>query len=345
MEHIVRRTLKFLLLALILGLAVAFLSYIGDLVKLVIISAIIAYLLDPLVSWIESYGMTRTPATALLYLVLTLIIGAIMIMLLPVIGREIEAISAGIDPEKTQLLVSRLDAFIQQGLAFVGIKEFNLTARLAQEVVSFGNQLFTNLLQVVSIFTNLILTPFIVFFLLKDGRDIKKQLISITPNRYFELVCNLYYKMDVQIGNYLRGQILDALIIGILSTFALWMLDVKYFVVIGTLAGLANLIPYIGPLSGALMAMIITFMDSGEFSTLLYIALAFGLVQLIDNVVVQPAIVARTVNLPPLAVLLVVIIGVKFFGVLGMLLSIPLTAVIKVTFTEGVKLYRQFQFD
>lgn len=343
MENITGRWIKIILILLAFAGVIAFLVSIGDLVKVLVISALFAYVLDPVVTQIESYGLGRTSATALLFVVLATILGIIFVTIIPFVRSELVELGDGITPEKTQLLITRVDTAINNLLALVGLKNLSLSGKIAESLVSFSSSLFKNLLNVLSIITSALLIPFIVFFFLKDGRSIKKYLVSLVPNRFFELTCNMLYKMDVQLGNYFRGQVIDALIIGILSILALWILDIRYAVFIGVIAGIANLVPYIGPIIGALTAMVISFINTGDPLLIFYIAIAFGLVQLIDNTVVQPAVVARNVNLPPLVVLLVVIIGGKFFGVLGMLLSVPLTAILKVFMEEGIKIYRKYR--
>jgi len=343
MENITGRWIKIILILLAFAGVIAFLVSIGDLVKVLVISALLAYVLDPVVTQIESYGLGRTSATALLFVVLATILGIVFVTIIPFVRSELVELGDGITPEKTQLLIARVDTAINNLLALVGLKNLSLSGKIAESLVSFSSSLFKNLLNVLSIITSALLIPFIVFFFLKDGRSIKKYLVSLVPNRFFELTCNMLYKMDVQLGNYFRGQVIDALIIGILSILALWILDIRYAVFIGVIAGIANLVPYIGPIIGALTAMVISFINTGDPLLIFYIAIAFGLVQLIDNTVVQPAVVARNVNLPPLVVLLVVIIGGKFFGVLGMLLSVPLTAILKVFMEEGIKIYRKYR--
>lgn len=345
MEATIRRWVKSLIIfAVLLGL-LYFLIAIGDLVKLMIISAILAYVLDPLVTMIEANGLNRTPATAILFSAMMIVFAAIMILLLPVVSSEIISISRSIDPEKAQAAFVQLESFLAGFTAFIGVPDLNLTTTLVDMVVQYGNDIFGNLLSVVSLFTNLVLIPFIAFFLLKDGRTIKKYLVSLVPNRYFELTCNLLYKMDIQLGNYLRGQVIDASIIGLLSILALSLLQVQNAILIGTVAGIANVIPYIGPICGAVIAIVLSLLETGDMGLVLYIAIAFIIVQLLDNVVVQPTVVAKNVNLPPLLVLLVVIIGGKFFGILGMLLSVPLTAVLKVFLVEGYTTYKQYNFS
>ncbi len=345
MERGVHLLIKSLAVALLLTGLVVFLISVGSLVKLVVISALLAYALDPLVSRIESYGLGRTGATALLFCLLAVILGVGFLTFIPFLTSEVINLSGEVGQEQTQALFSLADESIKKFLAFFGIENLSLSGKFAEWLVSASNSLLSNLLDMLTLLTYVLFIPFIVFFLLKDGRSIKKYLISMVPNRYFELTCNLLYKMDMQLGNYFRGQFIDALIIGTLSVIALLILDVKYALFIGILAGIANMIPYIGPISGAMVAMVITFIDTGDGWLLLYIALAFAIVQLIDNIVVQPAVIARNVDLPPLVVLLAVIVGGKLFGIIGMLISVPVTAILKVSLQEGFKVYRQYRFN
>ncbi|NOX37431.1 MAG: AI-2E family transporter [Calditrichaeota bacterium] len=339
------RWIKLLFLLLAATAVLAFLMSIGELVRLVIIAALLAYILEPLASFLESRGLSRVMATAVIFIGIISAIALFVFLLLPTITHEIRSIQAGIQSGKATQLIQNLENFLQTRLAFLGLQNLNLSEKVHQVMVNFGNQIFNYLLNIVSLITNLVIIPFIIFFLIKDGREIKRNLIRLVPNKYFEFSLNLLHKMDMQLGNYLRGQFLDALIVGILSILALWLLDVKYFVLIGAFAGLANLIPYVGPIAGALPAIAVVILESGDMIRIVYIAIAFAIVQLIDNVLVQPLVVAKTVNMHPLVVMFVVIIGGKFFGVLGMLLSVPATGVLKVVIQESIANFRKYRFE
>jgi predicted PurR-regulated permease PerM len=185
--------------------------------------------------------------------------------------------------------------------------------------------------------------PFIIFFLIKDGREMKKRVISLVPNRYFEFSLHLLHRMDLSLGNFLRGQFLDGLIFGVLATAALWLLHVDYFLFIGCFAGFANLIPYVGPIAGAVLAVMVVMVTSGNLTRVLYVLVAFTCIKLVDDSLIQPLTVAKSVKMHPLLVLLVIIIGGHFFGILGMLLAVPFTGFAKVGYEEGAKLLRKYR--
>ncbi len=342
METTFNRRLKITALLLVLAGALLFFVSIGSLVKLVVISALLAYIIDPLVSFLESRWMGRTAATSFIFLTIILVACAFSFLLLPILSNQVTTIQEGLQSGNADVIIARIENLIKSKFAFLGLRELDLIDKVHTETVSIVNWLFSHLLDVVSLITDMIIIPFIVFFLLKDGRAFKKQFISIVPNRYFEFALNVLYKMDMQLGNYLRGQFLDALVIGVLSTLALWILNVKYFFLFGAFAGLANLVPYLGPVAGASLAVIVTIFDTGDMLMAAHIALAFTLVKLLDDVLIQPLIVAKSVDMHPLLVLLAVIVGGKFFGVLGMLLSVPATGFIKIAVQESIATFRKY---
>jgi putative permease len=189
----------------------------------------------------------------------------------------------------------------------------------------------------------MVIIPFAVFFLLKDGRKMKKAFVSLIPNRYFEMVLNILHKTDEQLGGYLRGQFYDATIVGVLATIALWILGVPYFSLIGIFAGLSNMIPYVGPLVGGATAVFVVLFNDGSGQQVMFVIMAFIIIQLIDNVLIQPLVVAKSVNLHPLLIIFAVIIGGQFFGILGMLLAVPATGVIKVLTLEFYTGFRKYK--
>ncbi len=342
MEKNIFRLFKALLFLGLLAGAILFLTSIGSLVKILIISALLAYIIDPLAVFLESRGMSRSWAAAVIFLAVILIVSVCLFFFLPVVSREIMAIKDGMSSGQNTEIIARIEDTLEKKLAFLDVGDLDLAKKINDLMVNIGHWTFNHLLDIVSLITNLVIIPFIVFFLLKDSREIKKGLIGIVPNRYFEFSLNLLYKMDLQLGNYLRGQFLDATIFGILSVLALWILKVKYFFLIGIFAGLANLIPFIGPIAGVAPAVIVSVLDTGDFTASLYIMLAFALLKLIDDVLIQPVVVARSVKMHPLLVLLAVIIGGKFFGILGMLLSVPAAGFIKVVLQESILIFRRY---
>ncbi len=339
----VTRTFRSLFHLALFGLLLLFLVSVGDLVKLMVVSVLLAYILDPVAVFLESRGLTRIISTAVIFLTFSALAAVFITLLLPVLTEEITALQQVLGAGEKSAAFTAIDRKIQDNLVFLGIKHFSLSDKLQGAAEAFGNWVFSHLLDIASLVTNLVIIPFIVFFFLKDGREIKKQLIRLVPNRYFEFSLNLLYKMDLQMGNFLRGQLLDAIIFGFMSVAVLWCLGVKYFLVIGIIAGIANLIPFLGPVAGASAAVVVSVIDRGDLTGAGIIVAAFVLMKLLDDTVVQPLIVAKSVDLHPLAVLLAVIVGGRFFGILGMLLSVPLTGFMKVVIAESSTALRRYR--
>ena len=223
--------------------------------------------------------------------------------------------------------------------------------RLAELIREHGERLMNTMLGgttmfiegVISGLTFVVIVPFVAFFFLKEGRRLTRCLMALVPNAYFELCLNLMYQANKQIGNYIRGQLLAVLVVSVLSISGLSIIGVYYALPLGLLAGLANVIPYLGPLIGIVCSSIVALATGGGLAMVAKVIVMFLIVQLIDNVFVQPTVVAKSVELHPLVVLFVVMVGSQLVGIVGMLIAVPLTGVVKVSgqaIYEGVRQYR-----
>lgn len=332
-----------LIVFLMLIAAASLLSFMSDLVKILIISALLAFVLDPLALFLESRGMSRTAAAVILFCTI-ISAGVIAILLLiPLFFGDITAIQINLDSEQTTALIAKIEHVIKDDLSFLGIKEIHLMEKIQKTIGSMGEWFVNHLVDLASLMIHVFLIPFITFFFLKDGRAFKKAFVSMVPNKYFEFTLRLISNLDIQVANFLRGQLIDAMVVGILSTIALWIVGVEYFLFIGVFAGLANFIPYFGPIVGTALAVVVSLLNNGNFETVFSVILAFAAVKLIDDMAVQPYVVGKSVNMHPMIVLIVIIIGGKFFGILGMFLSVPVAGFIKVVLQESIVNVRKYK--
>ncbi|MEW6510155.1 MAG: AI-2E family transporter [Bacteroidota bacterium] len=312
--------------------------------KMVVLSLLLAYIFDPIVTAIELRGFTRTVSTLFFFAVVISILVILVSFLAPVVVTQLRALQEGAASEETAGIILRMQAFLRSELGFLGLRDLDLAARINELSASLSGWIMNYIVhEGLSLIVFSVAVPFIVFFLLKDGREMKKSFISIVPNRYFEFALDLVYKMDVQLGNYLRSQFIDALTFGVLATIALWLLDVKYFMFIGAFAGAANLVPYVGPIAGALPAVAVSLFSTGDAMKAVQVIAAFTCLKLLDDVVIQPLLVARGVNLHPLLVLLAIIVGGELFGILGMLLAVPATGFSKVVLQESIVTLKKYR--
>lgn len=321
------------------------LLFVGKAAQVVIVAFLLAYILDPLVTLFEARGMPRGLATLLVLLLLGAIIGTGAALLIPAVMEQVKALQSGATTQAAASAMGDIQQGLRERLSFLGFGSLDLAAKVEELKRLIGEKVFEFLVKdSLELVISLVTIPFMMFFFLKDGRDLKKKIVSMVPNRYFEFTLDLLYKMDVQLGNYLRGQFVDAVTFGVLSILALWILGVNYFVFLGAFAGLANLIPYVGPIAGMVPAAIVAVLGSGNIASAVSVIVAFVLLKFIDDFVVQPAIVASSVEMHPVLVLIAIMIGGELFGMLGMLLAVPVAGFFKVVLKEGVSTYRKYRF-
>jgi putative permease len=338
------------LIILAIALIVFVLPYVKDVLIMFIIAWLLSVLLSPLVDSLEHKGLGRGWAILIVMIIILAIVGFSFSLLIPRLIRSAGSIITKLQSD----VIAGYSLKIQNFFA----KNFN-NAELGRNVTATLNNLGIKLLgglgeffkSVGSFLASMVIIPFITFFLIKDARRFKKAIISQVPNRYFELSLSILHKIENQVGKYIQGQAIDALIVGLLSILGLFIINLvfhgplPYFVLIGLFAGLANLIPYLGPVVGAVPALIIAILNNPPNLglVLLWIIIVFTLVQLIDNAFVSPMVVSKSVNMHPLTVVVAVIIGGNIAGAIGMLFAVPFTGILKVASSQviwGIKNYK-----
>ena len=301
----------------------------------------LAYIFKPIVNWFESKGISRIPGTIILYLASFSIIIILLSILIPIFSNEFFSLQEKL-PEYLSTIYNKLWAW-QEGIQskYIIIKEFNLLSKtigtLQENIFGSAENFYVLLQNIFTWFYAFFLMPFYMFFILADGPKIKKQFLLAIPNKYFEAAANLFFRVDKQLGSYIRGILLDSAVIGTLSVIGLFIFKVKFFFIIGIFAGLANLIPYFGPVAGAVPAILITVLEKGSVSSALWIVALFCVIQLIDNAIVQPLVLARSVKIHPIFVLLAILVGGRWFGIWGMFFAVPLVGISKVIIVEVSK--------
>jgi len=336
-------TVSILFILAIALLMAALFAALSPIVKIVIVSALFAYLLSPVARFLESLNMSRTAATAVIFAALLLAGVIVITAFAPTLAAEMSALKDRLTSEETSRMLNRIEKALAHNLPFLGFRNLDLSGKFQDAIVGGGSWLFGHLTDAASIISSIFLVPFISFFFMKDAQAFKRALISLVPNRYFEFTLHMLYKLNIQFGNYLRGQLIDCLIVGCMATAVLWALKVNYFLMIGAIAGIANIIPYFGPIIGASLAVFVSLLQTGKPESILYIIAAFACIKIIDDALVQPLIVAKSSRLHPLTVLLAVLAGGHLYGILGMLISVPVAGFIKAVVMESVANYRRYE--
>jgi predicted PurR-regulated permease PerM len=195
---------------------------------------------------------------------------------------------------------------------------------------------------VASYLVNLLIIPFITYFILAEGDIGLKKFVEKIPNKYFEMSLNIMDKLQRELVSYLRGLLLECTIVGGLSVIGFMIIGVPYAILIGVLTGIANLVPYLGFIAGASLALIASLTQTGDFRMLIPIVILTAVVRLIDDLILQPLCLGKSLDMHPVAVVLTLIIGHQLMGVAGMVISIPVATILRVSAKEtywGLKHY------
>ena len=176
--------------------------------------------------------------------------------------------------------------------------------------------------------------PILTFFLLSDGRNIQKRLYQLVPNRYFETTYLIAHEIGSALSGYLRAKMIEALVVGLMVTAGLTIVGAPYAIVLGIVAGLTNVVPYVGPIIGIVPGAAIAALDPSSSHLLWPVLIVYGVANLIDMVVIFPGVVAKLIDLHPLWLIAAVSLGQQYYGLVGMLISIPIASAIKVVLSQ-----------
>jgi len=295
-----------------------------------VIGIIIAYILNPIVEILIKNKINRTAAVALIYFVL---VGSTIIALvyiipvfilelnnlietLPYYAKEIQGIWADIKISYLSALPVTLQEVIDKNVSKMEELLLNYLQKVADAIIS----MFSSILSI-------ILGPVIGFYLLKDLDKIKQNAICYIPASCRTTFIKWFETFGITLGKYLRSQLLVCLIVGILTTLSMIILNIDFAFLIGAVAGIANIIPYFGPIIGVLPAVAIAVLRYPEKIPWI-IALMF-IIQQLESGIISPHIVGDYVGLHPITVIFALLIGGTFFGISGLILAVPVAAIVK----------------
>ncbi|MGI8575978.1 MAG: AI-2E family transporter [Egibacteraceae bacterium] len=305
-----------------------------------LLALIVTYLLNPLVSGLERKGWSRLAATALGYMGLLLAVGLFLTLLAPLLVAQFSAFAAEAPRLGSELARSVTNVARSIGVNLPGDK---LTAEAIGEQVQqvFGDErslttllallggisgVATGALHLVVIF---VLGPVIAFYLLVDLPRLRDWSARLVPPSYRGEVRTVGEQLSGVVGGYVRGQLLVALFVGVASSLGLGLVGLSFWLVVGLLAGVTNLIPLLGPLVAGLIGVTIALLTEGPAQALL-VVLVMVVVQQLDNHIVSPLVMGRTVRLHPLIVLLALVVGGSLYGIFGLIVAVPGVAAVNV---------------
>ena len=332
------RRLRLYLLIAAAGTIVFFLFLVRDILTPFLLAAALAYLANPLVNAFERREIPRSLAIILVYTVFVVAAVLTIYGLIPAWTRELNAVLLNLPLMAQQIERSTLN-WVNNLVRLPGselLKEVitvsihrgemileNLSARVLDSLLGLFPRAF-----------NLVLAPFLAYYILRDQELIRTTLLSLVPHDKRHDVQDVLREVNRVIAGFLRGQIIVSIFVGSFIGLALLLLQVDYALLIGAFAGLLDIIPYFGPIIGAIPAVALALLKSPV--TALWVIVAFVAANQIESMVLQPRIVGGHVGLHPLTVIFAILAGGKLLGIWGMLVAVPLTAAIKVLANYGL---------
>ncbi len=300
--------------------------------------ALLAYLGDPLVDRLESWKIPRTLAVSIVFLVLFLLLVPVLFFLIPLLESQVKLLVAKM-PGYIDWLMVNLEPALQKtfGINIPALEVEQLKASFTDQFANMGG-FFKALVRTVSHSgivvagwaANLLLIPVIAFYLLRDWDRLVDYLHDLLPRNVEPVISQISRESDEVLGAFLRGQMMVMLALGTIYAIGLKMVGLEFSLLIGMLAGLLSFIPYMGLIVGIVVAGAAVMLQTHDPSNLLWVALVFVVAQIIEGTILTPLLVGDRIGLHPVAVIFAVLAGGQLFGFFGILLALPVFAVLAV---------------
>ena len=337
--HLSRERAHLALFTAIVAAALLVVYLLGSVLLVLGVSAVLAYVLLPVARFLERWmpgrdsrpGLARGLSVGVIFLAaLGLLAGVLVAVIPPTIdqGRQFaedfpefladaRSTVEGWGDRYADVVSEEQRDQVESALADVG----DIVGAAAWRVVE---QTFGVITGSFAFILGLATAPVLVFYLMKDSAMITRSLQAPFPSTLRPYVSDLIHMADRTLGGYLRGQLTLGVVVGVIATIGLLLLDIPFAVVLGIVAGLTELVPIIGPWIGGAVGVLVTL--ATEPDKVLWVILLYLAIQLLENTLLVPRIQAETLNLHPIVVILVITIGSQFFGLWGVILGPPLTA-------------------
>jgi len=327
------------------------LSHISHVVFLFIGSVLLAYLIKPPVDFLCSYGfnikswktrcackgLPRTLSILIVYLILLLVIIFFLSFAVPKIQSEagkfvnnfpqnivtlqqkLQDLDKWLEPK----LPSELHAILYEGVN-------SSLEELVNSLVNLVKQSFSIIGTIFSTLATILIVPLLAFLLLKDVDNYRQWFLALFPMGWRKEILSILNKIDEGLGGFIRGQILVCICIGFTTIIALYLWGIDYAFLLGTMVGILTIIPFAGPIVGAIPAMILAFAKSPAIA--LGVLITFIVIHEVEKQLISPALVGRSVGVPTLVILISILIGAELFQFVGVLVAVPFTITLKVIF-------------
>ena len=345
------------LVALLLGLNIFILSKISflfipviDFLSVVmlpvILSGLLFYLLNPLVDLMEKYKINRVLAISIIFVIIAFLLIIGLAVAIPNLQRQVVIFAQNVpsyledaDRVINDLVTKRLpDDFrpqLEQVLAQFSTQATAWASNISSKAVNWVSAIISGTSQVI---VALIIMPFMLFYLLRDGKGLRDYITQFLPNKLREPVGKVLSDVNQQLANYVRGQITVAVIVAIMFIIFFKIIGLRYAVALGVTAGVLNLVPYLGSFLAMIPALVLGLIAGPVM--LLKVIIVFIVEQTIEGRFVSPLILGSQLNIHPITILFVLLTSGSMFGIWGVLLGIPIYASAKVVISEIFDWYK-----
>lgn len=335
-----------LIVAFTLMLFIVSLFFLSHVYACLTIAFVLSYLLEPVVSVLEKKGMGRDYGVPVSLFIFFVILGAVGMIVAPRLleqGRELI--------ERVPVIYSSLaQSFGPTSEAYLGYNAFTefdkVLAQIGQSntLVSplggFVQGALTHTFKFVIAVLGLLIIPLMTFYLLREFPKIYGKLVYVIPARHHATVEMVRTRLDGVLGGFIRGQLVVSSILSLYYVSAFAVLKIKLALVLGLMAGFFNIIPYLGISTVLVLTLLVAFIHEGTMATYIGIGVVFAIGMVMEGSVLTPRIVGRKVGLSPLMLIISLMVGGELLGLVGMLLAVPLAAILKVLFGVILDRYR-----
>lgn len=293
-----------------------------------IVAMIISYVLNPVVRTLGGRKVPRTIAVLLIYAVFLAIVAVILINMIPMVMKQLGELDEHLPKitMHTQEVINRIDHSSMPGGIRIGLTNwfFELEQKLAKGLGDFMD----NIGATIEVVFNAFIVPFLVFYILKDFQFFEDKMMQFLPRAQRKPIVRLMKDIDEALGNYVRGQLLVCVIIGVLAYIGYIIIDMPFALLLAGVVSICNIIPYIGPFLGAAPALVMAFTMS--WKQVLLVIVVNCICQTIESNIVSPQVVGRSLQLHPMMIIFALLVGGEIGGVVGLILAVPFFAVCKV---------------
>lgn len=335
--------LAFLFVVLILGFSVLFL--VPALRPISLLTLLTLFILNPIVTWLEQKKVKRLTALIIIFSAAGITTGLAIALFAKVIINQWQSI-ATLLPQYTDQAFEKVNAWIQAlehqfGILLPQVDTLN-SAKLLDLTQGSQSWIFSNLQNVVgSLFSALFLVPLFSFFVLKDLNKISEGFFKLVPKSLVKNLESLIIKILTSMSEYIHAKFLEAFLVGLMTFIGLKIIGMPYALVFSMLTGLTNIVPYLGPILGAIPPLLLATFTGNDGVSIWAASLVFIIVNAVDTVIIFPFLVGKLVNLSPLVLLVSVVVGQELYGVIGMLIAVPVASILKIILTEVFLLIKE----